>query len=284
MDAVNQISSSLLIVQITEALLPKYDANEARAIAVRCLDIGWDIKGLDVMNGKEIDLPADWTLKLARLATGEPLQYVLGAGFFRDQKYALNPSTLIPRPETEELVEWILPHLRDNMQVLDVGTGSGCIAVSLALAFKNGHISAWDVSAEALKMARKNSVDLGGRVEFCQQDIFSWRETEGLWDVIVSNPPYVLNSEAKMMDSNVLNFEPHIALFVPDQDPLKFYHALADFAWERLNDGGYLALEINRAFGVKILDLLRAMGFSSVQLRQDFFNQDRMVLAQKMGV
>ena len=281
MDHQNQISSSVLITQITEALLPIYDPKEARAIALRYLDIGWDIQGLDVLNGKEIELPADWNLKLARLVMGEPLQYVVGAGFFRDQKYTLNQFTLIPRPETEELVEWILPLLKDDMRVLDVGTGSGCIAISLALANKNSQISAWDLSEEALKMARKNSVDLGGRVEFHQQDIFSWRETEGFWDIIISNPPYVLDREAELMDGNVVNFEPHMALFVPDHDPLLFYHALAAFSWERLNKGGYLALEINRDFGKKTVDLLSAIGFSEIQLRQDFFNHDRMILAKK---
>lgn len=275
-----KISSTLLFDQIIQALGDRYTHEERKAIAYRCLDIGFDLSAVDVKMGKAVEAFVDWDLRLHRLANGEPLQYVMGAGFFLDRLFALNPTTLIPRPETEELVLKIIPLIKADSKVLDVGTGSGCIAISLALA-TNAELSAWDVSAEAIQTAEANAKNLGARVEFAQQDLFTWTQTSGHWDLIVSNPPYVLEKEKEDMHAHVLDFEPHEALFVPDEDPLKFYVALADLAMDRLQNGGHLALEINQAFGQETRDLLVQKGFSQVRLYPDFFGKDRMMLAQK---
>ena len=188
--------------------------------------------------------------------------------------------TLIPRPETEELFIKILPLIEKQHRVIDVGTGSGCIAVSLGIE-TDAAIFAWDISEGALDIAKKNANLLGAQVGFQLQDIFEWEHTRDTWDFIISNPPYVLDQEKNEMSPNVLDFEPHVALFVPDLDPLKFYQTLGNFAWSRLNPGGWLAVEINRAYGFETQKLFRQIGFSTTELHQDFKGNDRFVLVQK---
>jgi release factor glutamine methyltransferase len=204
----------------------------------------------------------------------------MGFEFFRDRKFMVSPDTLIPRPETEELVIKLLPLINEQHRILDVGTGSGCIAVSLGIE-TDAAIFAWDISEGALEIAKNNASLLGAQVSFKDQDIFEWEQTTDTWDFIVSNPPYVLDQEKSDMSSNVLDFEPHVALFVPNHDPLKFYQTLGDFAWSRLNPGGWLAVEINRAYGLETEKLFRQIGFSATELHQDFIGNDRFVLAQK---
>lgn len=274
------ISSKELVGQIIKSLLHLYDENEAKSMAYRCLDLGWDCSATDILLGKPVEISDDWDVKLRRLSSGEPLQYVLGFEFFRDRKFMVSSATLIPRPETEELIIKILPFLEKHHRVLDVGTGSGCIAVSLGIETE-ASISAWDISEEALAVAKMNAANLGTKIDFQLQDIFQWEQNLGFWDFIVSNPPYVLDSEKKEMSSNVLDFEPHLALFVPDQDPLKFYQILGNFAWNRLHPGGWLAVEINRAFGIETENLFKRIGFKSTKLHQDFKGNDRFVWAQK---
>ena len=266
--------------QIIKSLLHLYGENEAKSMAYRCVDLGWDCSATDILMDKPIEISEEWEAKLGRLQTGEPLQYVMGFEFFRDRKFMVSPATLIPRPETEELIIKILPFIKKHHRVLDVGTGSGCIAVSLGIE-THASISAWDISAEALAIAQKNAAIYETKVDFQLQDIFQWKQTSGSWDFIVSNPPYVLDSEKGEMSSNVLDFEPHVALFVPDLDPLKFYQTLGTFAWSRLNPGGWLAVEINRAYGLETENLFRQIGFSTTELHQDFKGNDRFVLAQK---
>lgn len=278
------ISSPILIQQITEAISTHYDATEARAIAFRCLDLGWNLSSMDVILKKEVELPPDWSGSLARLAAGEPLQYVMGKTYFRDHLFAVNSETLIPRPETEELVDLVLRHVPENASVLDVGTGSGCIPISLKLERTSLQVEAWDISAGALEMASQNAKALGVEVEFKQQDIFAWPSSVGAWDVVVSNPPYVTEKEKKQMANHVLDFEPHLALFVPNDDALKYYEALADFAQARLKAGGYLCLEINQHFGTQMTELLFRKGFQEVKLLTDFKGNDRMIMAQKSGL
>ena len=249
-------------------------------MAYRCLDLGWDCSATDILMEKPVEMPEDWEAKLGRLQTGEPLQYVMGFEFFRDRKFKVSPATLIPRPETEELIIKILPFIKKDHRVLDVGTGSGCIAVSLGIE-TDASISGWDISVEALAVAKMNAATFETKVDFQWQDIFQWEQTSGSWDFIISNPPYVLNSEKEDMHSNVLDFEPHLALFVPDLDPLRFYQTLGYFAWNRLNPGGWLAVEINRAYGLDTENLFQQIGFTSTELHQDFKGNDRFVLAQK---
>jgi release factor glutamine methyltransferase len=278
------IASPILIQQIIDAIIPHYEPSEARAIAFRCLDLGWNLSSMDIILKKEVDLPADWSSRLARLAAGEPLQYVMGKTYFRDHLFQVNADTLIPRPETEELVDLVLSHAPENASVLDVGTGSGCIPISLKLERPSLTVEAWDISAGALTMARQNAKALEAEVKFKQQDIFAWHSSEGNWDVIVSNPPYVTEEEKKEMANHVLDFEPHLALFVPNDDALKYYAALADFALERLTPRGYLCLEINQYFGTQTVELLFSKGFQEVKLVKDFKGNDRMILAQKSGL
>lgn len=278
------IASPILIQQITEAISTHYEPSEARAIAFRCLDLGWNLSSMDIILKKEVDLPADWDARLARLAAGEPLQYVMGKTYFRDHLFQVNANTLIPRPETEELVDLVLRHAPENASVLDVGTGSGCIPISLKLERPSLSVEAWDISAGALEMARQNANALKADIEFKQQDIFEWSTSEGTWEVIVSNPPYVTEEEKKEMANHVLDYEPHLALFVPNDDALKYYEALADFALERLTPGGYLFLEINQYFGTQTVELLFRKGFQDVKLIMDFKGNDRMIVAQKSGL
>jgi release factor glutamine methyltransferase len=278
------IASPILIQQIIDAITPHYEPSEARAIAFRCLDLGWNLSSMDIILKKEVDLPADWSSRLARLAAGEPLQYVMGKTYFRDYLFQVSADTLIPRPETEELVDLVLNHAHENASVLDVGTGSGCIPISLKLERPSLSVEAWDISAGALEMARQNAQSLAASVEFKQQDIFSWPASEGSWDVIVSNPPYVTEEEKKEMANHVLDFEPHLALFVPNDDALKYYEALADFALERLTPRGFLCLEINQYFGTQTVELLFSKGFQEVKLLKDFKGNDRMIVAQKSGL
>ena len=276
----SRISSKKLVGQIITSLLHIYSENEAKAIAHRCLDLGWDCSSTDILMEKPVEISVEWNSKLGRLQTGEPLQYVMGFEFFRDRKFMVSPNTLIPRPETEELVMKILPLIEKKHRVLDAGTGSGCIAVSLGIE-TDASIFAWDISEGAIEIAKKNARHLGAQVSFLHQDIFEWEQTRDRWDIIVSNPPYVLDQEKNEMSSHVLDFEPHIALFVPDLDPLKFYQTLGDFAWSRLNPGGWLAVEINRVYGLETEKLFKKIGFLHTELHQDFNGNDRFVLTQK---
>ena len=276
----SRISSKELVGQIMTSLLHLYSENEAKSMAYRCLDLGWDCSATDILMEKPVEISDEWEAKLGRLHSGEPLQYVMGFEFFRDRKFIVSPATLIPRPETEELVIKILPLIEKQHRVLDVGTGSGCIAVSLAIE-TDASIFAWDISESALDIAKSNASLLSAPLSFQVQDVFEWEQTSDVWDFIVSNPPYVLDQEKMVMSPNVLDFEPHLALFVPDQDPLKFYQTLGTFAWSRLNPGGWLAVEINRAYGLETEKLFRQIGFSTTELHQDFKGNDRFVLAQK---
>lgn len=276
----SRISSKELVGQIMISLLHLYSENEAKSMAYRCLDLGWDCSATDILMEKPVEISDEWEAKLGRLHSGEPLQYVMGFEFFRDRKFIVSPATLIPRPETEELVIKILPLIEKQHRVLDVGTGSGCIAVSLAIE-TDASIFAWDISEGALDIAKSNASLLSAPLSFQVQDVFEWEQTSDVWDFIVSNPPYVLDQEKMEMSPNVLDFEPHLALFVPDLDPLKFYQTLGDFAWSRLNPGGWLAVEINRAYGLETEKLFRQIGFSTTELHQDFKGNDRFVLAQK---
>ena len=217
---------------------------------------------------------------LSQLKKHRPLQYVLGRTDFAGLNFRVDERVLVPRPETEELVRWIVDENRlKTPAILDVGTGSGAIAVSLARAIPGAEVSGWDVSLEALEIAMENAEANGVLVRFRQTDVLTEKPSEK-YDLIVSNPPYVRESERMVMRANVLDYEPACALFVPDDDPLLFYRKITELATLSLQDGGWLYFEINEAYGPEIVNLLKSNGFSGVELRRDIFDRDRMVRAQ----
>ena len=219
---------------------------------------------------------------IERLKKHEPIQYILGYCDFCGLTFKVTPDTLIPRPETSELVEWIInSHESKSINILDIGTGSGCIAVSLARKLPKSNVSAWDISSSALKIAEENSNSNSTNVTFRQIDILSFSPNGELFDVIVSNPPYIKENEKESMEANVLDWEPHTALFVPDNDPLLFYRAIAERGREMLIPGGILYFEINRAHGTDTVRMLSSLGYKNIELRKDLAGNDRMIKAQK---
>jgi release factor glutamine methyltransferase len=276
------VSVNALSQQIQQAIAHLYSANEAKAIAHAYLNMTCGVNTLDILMDKAVEEPAHFKDALSQLIAGVPLQYVTGKAYFYDRLFSLNSATLIPRPETEELVSHVLKLMgNEELHLLDIGTGSGCIAISLALEAPNAHVTAWDVAAEAIAKARENASQLGAQVTFSQQDVFAWSTDSKMWDIIVSNPPYVLDAEKVEMEAHVLNHEPHLALFVPDADPLRFYRVIGEMAQERLKPGGFLCFEINRAFGVQNVSLAEAQGFQNIQILKDFHGNDRMLIAQR---
>lgn len=218
---------------------------------------------------------------IERLKKQEPIQYILGYSDFCGLRFKVTPATLIPRPETSELVEWIASETAGNCNILDIGTGSGCIAVSLAHKLPQSKISAWDISPDALAVATENSKTNGCTIAFEEVDILAYEPTDEQFDIIVSNPPYIKENEKEAMHSNVLDWEPHTALFVPDSDPLLFYRAIAKKGLTLLKPGGRLYFEINRAHGKETIEMLAALGYTSIDLRKDFAGNDRMIRAIK---
>lgn len=219
---------------------------------------------------------------VARLQRHEPLQYVLGSTEFLGLQLDVGPGVLIPRPETEELVQWILEeHGERRLRLLEVGTGSGCIPIALKHARPRWEVVAWDVSEIAIEQARGNARKNNVEVTFQMQDVLTYQAEDARWEVVVSNPPYVTHKEAALMAANVLQYEPHLALFVADHDPLLFYRCIAQVALQELVPGGRLYFEINEAYGAETTALLTSMGFVDVRLRKDLSGRDRMLRAQK---
>jgi release factor glutamine methyltransferase len=214
---------------------------------------------------------------IADLKTNKPIQHIIGETEFYELKFNVNEHTLIPRPETEELVKWILQH--EFTSALDIGTGSGCIAIALRKN-KSAEISAIDVSQSALLVAKENAKINGVEINFLLQDILKMIALPKV-DVIVSNPPYVLDMEKEIMQDNVLNNEPHLALFVPDNNPLLFYKKIAELAFTSLSKNGLLFFEINETFGMETVAMLNAIGFVDIELKKDINDKDRMIKAKK---
>ena len=216
-------------------------------------------------------------LIINNLKLDKPIQYILGKANFFNLSFFVNKYVLIPRPETEELINWILENKFNK--VLEIGTGSGCISISLA---KNSsaNISAIDISSNAIKIARKNADNYKLDINFLCEDVFTFK-TDEKYDLIVSNPPYVLESEMKKMHNNVLNFEPHNALFVKDTDPLLFYNFISVFASQHLNSNGFLFFEINEMFENEIILILKRNNFVNIELKKDLNGKDRMIKANK---
>ena len=219
---------------------------------------------------------------IERLKKHEPIQYIQGYSDFCGLRFKVTPATLIPRPETSELVEWIAAdHHGKAANILDIGTGSGCIAVSLAHKLPQSKATAWEISPEALTIAAENSRSNGTEVTFELVDILSHEPTEAQFDIIVSNPPYIKENEKSAMHSNVLCWEPHTALFVPDSDPLIFYRTIAEKGLQMLATDGTLYFEINRAHGAETMEMLANIGYTNIELRKDFAGNDRMIKATK---
>lgn len=220
---------------------------------------------------------------VTRLKSYEPIQYILGETEFYDLKLNVNSSVLIPRPETEELVQWICKSdIKAGAQILDIGTGSGCIGLALKNELKQVEVTAADISEKALQTAKENAARNNLEVDFVQADILNWKQYEWKhYDVIVSNPPYVRECEKSQMDANVLDYEPRSALFVDNTNPLLFYKTIAEFAQENLLEGGYLFFEINEFLGNEMINLVKELGFSDVELRADINGRDRMLVCRR---
>ena len=227
-----------------------------------------------------------WQSIISELKTEKPIQYITGEAWFYGLRFEVNENTLIPRPETEELVEWIVDGLKikgKGQRVLDIGTGSGCIPIALKKEIPSAQVSAIDISEKALEMARKNALNNLVEVNFIQQDILQSsnlqisKSSNLLFDVIVSNPPYVRNLEKHEIKKNVLDYEPHLALFVDDSDALLFYRKIAQLALKSLTPNGKLFFEINQYLAKETVELVEQLGFKNIELRKDFIGNDRMI-------
>lgn len=275
-----------IVAYIRSRLQPYYTAEEVSALSrIVCCDLLGQAP-TDYYLGKDIVLSSKKEQELEdilqRLSRFEPLQYIEGRTLFLGREFWVAPGVLIPRPETEELVELMLKEIPADARILDVGTGSGCIAISLAKELPDALVTAWDVSPEALSVARANARKLQADVRFVECDVLACQVDEvGLYDVIVSNPPYVTETEKADMEPNVLQWEPSLALFVPDDDPLRFYRRIAVLGRDMLADGGRLYFEINRAYGREMVEMLRTMGYVRVRVEKDLSQNDRFVIAEK---
>ena len=270
---------------INEALSNYYSAGEVSALT---RIIATELLGVSQMAfylKDDIALTAEQEALLGnaieRLKKQEPIQYIFGYCDFCGLRFKVTPATLIPRPETSELVEWIANEATGKESILDIGTGSGCIAVSLAHKMPQNKVTAWDISHEALAVATENSKANGQAVTFEQVDILAYEPAGEQFDIIVSNPPYIKENEKEAMHANVLDWEPHTALFVPDSDPLLFYRTIAEKGLTVLKPGGRLYFEINRAHGKETMEMLAALGYTGIELRKDFAENDRMIKAVK---
>jgi|JI6StandDraft_1071083.scaffolds.fasta_scaffold06096_6 release factor glutamine methyltransferase len=277
----------------TDSLNPVYDRQEAASLAWLSIRYIFKIERAEYLNLKDTEIPTDKFESLLKileeLKTGKPLQYVIGETEFYGLSFKVNPSVLIPRPETEELVEWILSDVRkskisiERLKIIDIGTGSGCIPISLKKNLPEAQLYALDISPEALCVSKQNAALNTTMIQFIHDDIRNSVSRELIdekFGIIVSNPPYVKEAEKQQMLPNVLEHEPHLALFVPNDDPLIFYRAIADFAIKHSDTNGSLYLEINENLGEETVKLLKQMGFKNIELRQDMSGKDRMIRSQ----
>ena len=313
----NQIATSNIKMktyqQLWQFLTPLYDAGEAQAIVRTVLDVKYGITLTDIICGKVNELSADEERKLEeiiiRLQKGEPVQYVLGEADFAGRTFRVEPGVLIPRPETAELCQWIekdmieksivssgdspedspedssgnSPQATDDAKlILDICTGSGCIAITLGLNIPNSEVTGWDISEDALRIAQGNvEMMKAGNVRIEHQDALALPKVAEAADLIVSNPPYICEKEKADMEKNVLEHEPSLALFVPDEDPLKFYRAIAEYASSALKSGGALYFEINPIYEKETRKMLLKLDFKDIETKEDAFGKKRMMRAMK---
>ena len=308
----NQIATSNIKMktyqQLWQSLTPLYDAGEAQAIVRTVLDVKYGMTLTDIIGGKVNELSADEERKLEeiiiRLQKGEPVQYVLGEADFAGRPFHVEPGVLIPRPETAELCQWIekdmieksivssgdssedssgnSPQATDDARrILDICTGSGCIAITLGLNIPNSEVTGWDISEDALRIAQGNVEMLKARnVRIEYQDALALPKAAEAADLIVSNPPYICEKEKADMEKNVLEHEPSLALFVPDEDPLKFYRAIAEYASSALKSGGTLYFEINPIYEKETREMLLKLDFKDIETKEDAFGKKRMMRAK----
>ena len=311
----NQIATSNIKMktyqQLWQSLTPLYDAGEAQAIVRTVLDVKYGMTLTDIICGKVNEISADEERKLEeiiiRLQKGEPVQYVLGEADFAGRTFHVEPGVLIPRPETAELCQWIekdmieksivssgdssedspedssgnSPQATDDAKlILDICTGSGCIAITLGLNIPNSEVTGWDISEDALRIAQGNvEMMKAGNVRIEYQDALALRKAAEAADLIVSNPPYICEKEKADMEKNVLEHEPSLALFVPDEDPLKFYRAIAEYASSALKSGGALYFEINPIYEKETREMLLKLDFKDIETKEDAFGKKRMMRA-----
>ena len=277
--------------QFWQSLTPLYDAGEAQAIVRTVLDVEYGMTLTDIICGKVNELSSDEERNLeeiiTRLQNGEPVQYVLGEADFAGRTFHVEPGVLIPRPETAELCQWIEEEVSsleadEKKQILDICTGSGCIAITLGLTLPNSEVTGWDISEDALRIAQGNVEMLkAGNVRIEYQDALALPKAAEAADLIVSNPPYICEKEKADMEKNVLEHEPSIALFVPDEDPLKFYRAIAEYASSALKPEGALYFEINPIYEKETREMLEELGFKDIETKEDAFGKKRMMKAMK---
>ena len=273
-----------------QELIPIFDEGEAESFFYLILEDKQQLKRIDLALHPDLTFSEDeikgWNSILEQLKQEIPVQYLLGKTSFYGLDFEVNANVLIPRPETEELVEWIIKsngvlQNSKSLKILDIGTGSGCIAISLAKNIPNAQVFAIDVSERALATAKKNAVINKVEVAFINKNILETADLEQQFDIIVSNPPYVRNLEKQEIKKNVLDNEPHLALFVEDNDALIFYRKIAELAQKNLSENGQLFFEINQYLGKEMIDLLEKMDFKNIELRKDIYGNDRMTLGTR---
>lgn len=274
-------NSKELFQEVLQKITFTSDRNEAEAVVRYLLEHRYELSQQELLLGKPITVDVtQLNNDITRINQHEPVQYILETAWFFNRKFIVRPGVLIPRPETEIVVEAIIKEASENATILDVGTGSGCIAISLALE-TSARVFALDISEEALNIARENAEALKASVSFSELDILKEPLPFSEIDLLISNPPYIREQEKKSMEQNVLGFEPSLALFVPDDDPLLFYRALAEQGKKILKSGGKILAEINSALGNETVDLMNEQGYHSVHLIKDMEGKNRIIKATR---
>lgn len=271
--------------QLWQSLTPLYEPREAQALLRTVLEVKYGMTFTDIICGKVNELSAEECKELEKitekLQNSEPVQYILGEALFAGRTFHVKPGVLIPRPETAELCDWVTldekERSRRPLKLLDLCTGSGCIAITLALNLPWAEVSAVDISNIALQVAKENARRLKAQISYYLASVEDLPREVGKWDTIVSNPPYICEKEKKNMSKNVLDYEPALALFVPDEDPLRFYRAIARYATTALKPGGSLYFEINPLYAKETRDLLAALNFCEIEVRKDLEGKERIV-------
>lgn len=272
---------------IQDQLKDIYSANEIRILTSMIFENVLELSASELLNYKFNQLSDEDHTKIKeftkRLKNREPIQYILGETEFYNLKFKVTSDVLIPRPETEELIDWALEFIKNKpLSILDIGTGSGCIAVTIGKKNPNAKIHAWDISETALQIAAENAQNNQVEIFFSKKDILKIQNHQILYDVIISNPPYIPNEEKNSIDAQVVDFEPHLALFVADNQPLIFYESISRFAKTNLTQGGMLFFEIHQNYGSQMVEMLQKMEFHNIELKKDISGNDRMIRAEKI--